>query len=267
MSVRSPHIRQPAVAGSFYPQSEEPLVAMLNQLMTESLPTDDLPVCPKVLITPHAGYIYSGSIAASAYKLLTPYSKRIRRVVLLGPSHRVPLQGIAIPEDSYFKTPLGTIAIDLHAIDQIRELPGVKISPHAHEYEHCLEVQLPFLQYLLEEFDIVPLVVGQVPPETISQVISRLWGGDETLFIVSTDLSHYQSYERAQSLDQQTTEAITSFSTNISGVQACGCNPLNGMLHAARQYYLKAAILDLRNSGDTAGSKDQVVGYGAYALY
>jgi len=267
MSVRSTHIRQPAVAGSFYPQSEEPLIAMLNQLMAESLPTEELTVCPKVLIAPHAGYMYSGSIAASAYKLLNPYSHQISRVVLLGPSHRVPLQGIAIPDNSYFKTPLGTIAVDQPSIDKIRELPSVKVSPHAHEYEHSLEVQLPFLQYALEEFDIVPLVVGQVPPETVSQVINQLWGDKETLFIVSTDLSHYQSYERAQSLDQHTTQAITSFATNITGDQACGCNPLNGMLHAASQHYLNATVLDLRNSGDTAGSKDQVVGYGAYALF
>lgn len=261
------YIRQPAVAGSFYPDGEEPLSVMVTQLLTEAVANEPLQVCPKVLICPHAGYVYSGVIAAAAYSQLKPYRQQITRVVLLGPSHRVPLQGIAIPDASLFKTPLGDVVIDQEALIRIKSLDGVKVSPHAHAYEHSLEVQLPFLQHALEDFKIVPLVVGQVSPSTVSHVIESLWGNNETLFIVSTDLSHYHTYEHARAMDKHTSQKIEHFDTDISCDQACGCFPLNGMMKAARHHKMHISQLDLRNSGDTAGSKDQVVGYAAYALF
>ncbi len=261
------YIRQPAVAGSFYPDNPQQLSAMVSQLLAEAVDTEPVSGPPKILICPHAGYIYSGAIAAVAYHQLKGHEANIRRVVLMGPSHRVPLQGIAVPDASLFKTPLGEIALDQAAMSAIKPLEGVKVSPHAHAYEHSLEVQLPFLQALLPDFKIVPLVVGHTPLEQVAQVLNQLWGDNETLFVISTDLSHYHTYQHAKQMDAETSQAIEQFQTDLTGDQACGCNPLNGALHAAKQHHLQITTLDLRNSGDTAGSKDQVVGYGAYALF
>lgn len=261
------YIRQPAVAGSFYPNDRHQLSDLISQQLSERSSAPTINVCPKILIVPHAGYVYSGPIAASAYHQLVEYKDEIKRVVLLGPSHRVPLQGIAIPDASVFKTPLGTIEIDQQAIIKIKHMEGVKVSPHAHAHEHSLEVQLPFLQSVLTEFTIVPLVVGHVSPEQVSAIINELFGNEETLIVISSDLSHYHSYEHARSIDQETTVAIEKLHTDLNGDQACGSYALNGALMAAKQHHLNVVTLDLRNSGDTAGSKDQVVGYGAYALF
>ncbi|GLQ29564.1 AmmeMemoRadiSam system protein B [Litoribrevibacter albus] len=261
------YIRQPAVAGSFYPDDSQQLSAMIAQFMDSAIESEPISRCPKMLISPHAGYIYSGAVAASAYHQLEDYTDTIKRVVILGPSHRVPLQGVAIPDASYFKTPFGNIEIDQSALLTIKHLDGVKVSPHAHAYEHSLEVQLPFLQRILVDFKIVPLVVGQTEPHIVSGVINALWGGQETLFVISTDLSHYHAYEHARELDQQTSSAIEHLHTDINCDQACGCYALNGALMAAKHHHLTLSTLDLRNSGDTAGTKNQVVGYGAYALF
>ncbi|GAA3929880.1 AmmeMemoRadiSam system protein B [Litoribacillus peritrichatus] len=258
------NIRYPAVAGSFYPESAEELRQTLNQLLTKA-PKNSCH--PKALIAPHAGYIYSGPIAATAYNTLADMADKIHRVVLLGPAHRVPLRGIAMPDTDVFRTPLGDITVDQKALDQIQMLDCITTSGQAHAWEHSLEVHLPFLQQTLKDFELVPLVVGETEPEVVANVIETLWGGEETLIVVSTDLSHYLKYQDAQKQDYTTTEAIEHLTCHIDGQQACGCNPLNGLLLATQHHHLKLTTLDLRNSGDTAGPKDHVVGYGAYAIH
>jgi AmmeMemoRadiSam system protein B len=258
------NIRQPAVAGSFYPQERD-------VLHREVLHYLDANPChgkrPKALVVPHAGYAYSGPVAARAYNLIRGLGDTISRVVLLGPSHRVYLQGIALPDAEQFQTPLGTIAVEQEWASRLSDLPQVQVCPEAHGQEHSLEVQLPFLQEALGVFTLVPLVVGQASAEMVSEVLDRLWGGKETLIVVSTDLSHYHPYGEARRLDSHTGDAIVNLDSTLSGDQACGCHPLNGLLLSAARQHMKALQLDLRNSGDTAGSKDAVVGYGAYALY
>lgn len=259
--------RHPAVAGSFYPSDRRELARELDRLFREASSTDPTSTRPKALIAPHAGYIYSGPIAATAYNTLSQWAASIRRVVLLGPSHRVGFRGIATPGCDLFETPLGTIPIDLNAIAKISPLPGVAEMPTAHAYEHSLEVQLPFLQSVLGNFQLVPLVVGDASAEEVADVLDALWGEDETLIVISSDLSHYHPYNEARQLDQDTSDAIERFDNHLHGDQACGCRPINGLLTAAKRHQLHLTTLDLRNSGDTAGSKDQVVGYGAYVLH
>jgi AmmeMemoRadiSam system protein B len=222
--------------------------------------------CPKALVVPHAGYIYSGPVAATAYAQLAERKAEIRRVVLLGPSHRVPFRGLAVPSVDAFATPLGALAIDQAAIARILRLPQVVVSDEAHVEEHSLEVHLPFLQTVLEQIALVPIVVGEATAEEVAAVLDVLWGGEETLIVVSSDLSHYHDYATAKRLDRVTTEAIEALRHDIDPEQACGCRPLNGLLVAAAAHHLSVRTLDLRNSGDTAGTRDRVVGYGAYAL-
>ncbi len=220
---------------------------------------------PKAIIVPHAGYIYSGAVAASAYRALEGVAAEIRRVVLLGPSHRVTLDGVALPDADSFATPLGEIPIDRDAFLLLRDLPQVRIFDDAHLLEHSIEVQLPFLQQVLEEFSLLPLVVGEASGEEVAEVIERLWNGPQTLFVISSDLSHYQDYATAQRQDSATCRAIETLHPERIGYHdACGRNPVNGLLIAARHHGLKVTTLDLRNSGDTAGPGDKVVGYGAW---
>jgi len=222
---------------------------------------------PKALIAPHAGYVYSGPVAGVAYARLQPLRDKIRRVVLIGPAHRVPLRGLALPEAGAFATPLGQVRVDEKAVEEIRDLPQVQVGDMAHAVEHSLEVQLPFLQEALEEFSIVPLVVGEATPEEVRGVLEVLWGGEETLIVISSDLSHYHDYETARRLDQATSQAIEALQIeDVRSDLACGCVPIQGLLLAARQHGLRGMKVDLRNSGDTAGSRDQVVGYGAYVF-
>jgi len=257
--------RSPAVAGMFYPAEANELRTMIRKFLAETT-TSDTEV-PKAIIAPHAGYIYSGPIAASVYARLIPASETINRVVLLGPSHRVPLRGLAASCMTGFVTPLGEIPIDQQAIEEILSLPQVAIQEQAHAQEHSLEVQLPFLQEILANFKLVPLVVGDSRPEQVAEVLEKLWGGEETLIVISSDLSHYHDYQSAQQMDQLTSQAIENLRPqDIHYEHACGRNPVNGLLHLARTLGLSAKTLDLRNSGDTAGTKDQVVGYGAYAV-
>lgn len=254
------HIRPPAVAGMFYPA--DPVVlrrdvqAMLAEAQTHAL-------TPKAIIVPHAGYIYSGPIAASVYSALRPYADRIRRVVLLGPVHRVWVEGLALPDADAFETPLGRIDMDADAIALLAPLPYVQRSQAAHAMEHSLEVQLPFLQSVLTDFKLVPLLVGGATPDQVAEVLETLWGGDETLIVVSSDLSHYQPYEAARRLDRGTVDAILRMDSHLAGDQACGAHPINGLLVAARHKGLTPKLLDLRNSGDTAGDRKHVVGYAA----
>jgi len=222
---------------------------------------------PKAIIAPHAGYIYSGPIAGSAYAALLPLRDAVRRVVLAGPSHRVAFQGIAVPETDEFETPLGRVTVDRDALTLLQSFPQVLVSDRAHAQEHSLEVHLPFLQEALRVFTIVPLVVGDASFEQVAEVFNALWGGPETIFVVSSDLSHYYDYATARTMDESTSRAIEQFDPGgVRFESACGRIPVNGLLLAARQHRLHATTVDLRNSGDTAGSREEVVGYGAYVF-
>jgi hypothetical protein len=215
---------------------------------------------------PHAGYIYSGPIAANAYARLAPGRSAIRRVVLLGPVHRVPVRGLALPGADTFVTPLGAVAVDADAVACVRGMPQVCESEAAHSLEHSLEVQLPFLQTMLDEFSLVPLAVGDASPSEVAEVIERLWGGPETLIVVSSDMSHYHPYEEASEIDRSTADEILALADTLDHEQACGATPINGFAHCARRHELEAELIDLRNSGDTAGEKSRVVGYAAFAF-
>lgn len=258
-------IREPAVAGLFYPDDPQQLQQQLESYLHAVKPAQRH---PKALIVPHAGYVYSGPVAASAYRLLSARRDEITRVVLLGPSHRVAFSGIAATAMAYFSTPLGLVKIDQQAVQSLLALPQVRIIEQAHRDEHCLEVQLPFLQTVLgDAFGLVPLVVGDADGDSVAEVIEALWGGPETLILISSDLSHYHDYRSAQHLDSATSQAIEQLDPQaIDYEQACGRIPVSGLLVAARHHRLHATTLDQRNSGDTAGGRDRVVGYGAYAF-
>ena len=257
-------IRPAAVAGAFYPGEEQILNRDLDVLLAKA-PAAHGPL-PKALIVPHAGYIYSGPIAASAYRRLAAGRGKITRVVLLGPAHRVAVRGLALPLAHAFTTPLGLVRIDQDACRRLLELKQVVLSAATHAQEHSLEVQLPFLQKVLGDFELVPLVVGDATDAEVAQVLETLWGGPETLIVISSDLSHYLPYAQAQRIDQHTSDMILNLQPGISHAQACGGTPVNGLMLAAKQHGLKAELLDLRNSGDTAGSPDKVVGYAAFAF-
>ena len=262
-------VRRPAVAGTFYPGDPSSLAAAVDAYL------DDAAVAagkheasaPKALIVPHAGYVYSGPVAARAYAAVRGLAGQVRRVVLLGPSHFVPVRGCAAPRAGAFDTPLGPLAVDQAAVDAISTLPDVVLSDGPHQPEHSLEVQLPFIRRVLGPVSILPLVVGEAGVEALAGLLDRLWGGRETLIIVSSDLSHYHAYAQARRLDAATAAAIEDFDgERLAPEDACGCGPLAGLLAAARRRGLAIKRLDLRNSGDTAGPRDQVVGYGAWAL-
>lgn len=262
----SPIIREPAVAGTFYPGQSQLLANNVTELLA-AVDASRLPSQPKALIVPHAGYIYSGPTAAMAYACLTENAAHIRRVVLLGPVHRVPVRGLALPGVDVFKTPLGQIELDHDAISKIQSMPQVVVSAPAHRFEHSLEVQLPFLQIVLDEFKLIPLAVGDTSTEQVAEVIEKLWGGPETLIVISSDLSHFHSYFAAQQLDNATVASILDLRTLKNHEQACGATPVNGLLHIARKRGLKPQLLDLCNSGDTAGDKERVVGYASIAFH
>ncbi len=255
-------IRPPAVAGLFYPDNAEQLRTDVLRLLSLAKSTTTQ---PKAIIAPHAGYIYSGPIAASAYATLISGAHTINRVVLLGPAHRIAFTGLAVPSTYAFATPLGNVPVDQASIRQLLALPQVKRLDAAHAAEHSLEVHLPFLQTVLHAFSVVPLVVGRCQPHAISEVLDRLWGGDETIIIISSDLSHYHDYITAQHMDRATALAIEELHpAGVDAEEACGQLPINGLLLAAKAHRLQPHLLDLRNSGDTAGSRDRVVGYGAF---
>lgn len=257
-------IRRPAVAGMFYPSASQELRTMLQEFLAAAAPAG---VAPKALIVPHAGYIYSGPVAATAYAQLRAAREEIRRIVLLGPSHRVPFRGLALSSAQVFATPLGDVPLDLEAAEAVRRLPQVQVLDQAHALEHSLEVQLPFLQEVLDEFTLVPLVVGDASATEVAEVLEVLWGGPETRIVISSDLSHYHDYETARRMDAATSRAIEALEGDAIGYEdACGRIPVTGLLAVARRHGLQAHTLDLRSSGDTAGPRDQVVGYGAYAF-
>lgn len=275
-------VRSPAVAGMFYPGNARELHASVEALLAEAAVGGSLPKghtvhpctaplgsvqSPKAIIAPHAGYIYSGPVAASVYVRLKPLRGTIQRVVLLGPSHRVGFEGLAVSSADYYETPLGRIAIDKAAVALLDGLRQVRVFDAAHAQEHSLEVHLPFLQTVLGEFRLVPIVVGDADPAQVAEVLERLWGGPETLIVVSSDLSHYHDYDSARRQDAATTRAIEQLRFEDIGYDdACGRAPVSGLLHYARTHGLTVRTIDLRNSGDTAGDRSRVVGYGAYAV-
>ena len=260
-------VRPPAVAGAFYPGQGSTLSNDVAALLVKArLDTDTASKMPKALIVPHAGYIYSGSTAALAYAQLAAGHATVRRVILLGPVHRVPVRGLALPGVDSFATPLGNIEIDQDAIATITPLRQVVVSRAAHAQEHSLEVQLPFLQSVLDNFKLVPLVVGDATPAEVAQVLEALWGGPETLIVISSDLSHFLPYRTAQTLDLETAHNILNLKSSLMHEQACGCTPVNGLLLAASQHGLQPRLLGLCNSGDTAGDKGRVVGYASFAF-
>lgn len=260
-----PGVRQAAVAGMFYPEDSAQLAEQVDGFL--STVSASPAGCPKALIVPHAGYVYSGTVAASAFGLLGNCRDVVNRVVLLGPSHHVPLRGMAVPGSSSFETPLGRIPLDIDGVRRAAKLGKVEIRDDAHLREHSLEVQLPFLQRCLGEFALLPVVVGACEPADVAALLESEWGDEKTLLVISTDLSHYLPYSSARVQDHSTAEKILSLSADLRGDQACGCHPLNGMLLAARRHGMNIEPRDLRNSGDTAGPEDRVVGYGAFALY
>jgi AmmeMemoRadiSam system protein B len=257
-------VRPAAVAGTFYPGGTQSLRHDVDNMLRQvaAMPGP----LPKAVIVPHAGYIYSGPIAASAYQRIAAGRDVITRVVLLGPAHRVPVRGLALPQADAFETPLGVVPVDTDAEQAIRDLPQVVGSAPAHAWEHSLEVQLPFLQATLGGFKLVPLVVGDATAEEVAEVLERLWGAQETLIVISSDLSHYLPYELAKKVDSQTARMILGLQVGVSHEQACGGTPVNGLLLAAKRHHLAPELLDLRNSGDTAGDADHVVGYAAFAF-
>ena len=257
--------REPAVSGSFYSSGADQLRLDVERLLGEA--DRKSLVAPKAMIVPHAGYVYSGPVAAAAYRLLEPLRDTIRRVALFGPAHRVYLNGMAIPASESFRTPLGTVPLDAAAIQQISGLPGVSVSDLAHAQEHSLEVQLPFLQMTLDNFLLVPVVVGQCDSDQVARVIDTLWGGPETLIVISSDLSHYLRYEDARRMDQSTGKRIHEKVSTLTGEEACGAHAVNGLMRAQHCKDLDVETIDLRNSGDTAGDKSRVVGYGAFILH
>lgn len=255
-------IRTPAVAGQFYSANAGELSATVATLLDEA--QDRETPAPKALIVPHAGYIYSGPVAANAYVLLQPYRDQYQRIVLIGPCHRGPVHGLALSSADAFRTPLGDVPLDKPALASL-DIPDVQIFDRSHQDEHCLEVHLPFLQAVLGDFCIVPIVVGDAPPEVVSLALEKLWGGPETLIVVSSDLSHYLKYDEARAIDAVTCRAIEDLdAAQINHDMACGATPVAGLLIAAERRRMKVTTLDLRNSADTTSDRDFVVGYGAW---
>jgi AmmeMemoRadiSam system protein B len=255
-------IRTPAVAGQFYSGNAGELCAAVAALLEGA--QDKGTPAPKALIVPHAGYIYSGPVAANAYARLRPYRNRYQRVILLGPCHRTPVRGLALSSADVYRMPMGDVPLDKNAIESL-DIPGVQIFDESHKHEHSLEVHLPFLQALLGDFSLVPIVVGDASPELVSQALDALWGGPETLIVISSDLSHYLRYDEARAIDAVTCEAIENLeAVQINHDMACGATPVAGLLITAKRRGMQVTTLDLRNSADTTGDSGLVVGYGAW---
>jgi hypothetical protein len=260
-------VRQPVVAGTFYPRDGRALRATISDLLAGASVASGM-AAPKAIVAPHAGYPYSGPVAAAAYRRVEARGPEIERVVLIGPSHRTPLDGLAIARADAFATPLGEIPVDAQARDAVSALPHVVIDDRPHVDEHSLEVHLPFLQHVLtRRWSLVPIVVGRAHPIEVADVLASVWGGAETLVVISTDLSHYHDHSTAAALDRRTADAIVARDVDvISTADACGAYPLCGLLELSRRTGLEVDLVDLRNSGDTAGDRDKVVGYGAFAV-
>lgn len=257
-------IKQSAVAGMFYPDSPDELAVMVSQLLVDNPQQGCKPVA---IIVPHAGLVYSGGVAARAYNRIRPYLPKISRIVLLGPAHRVPLLGMAVMSADLWRTPLGQLGLDQKLTTALIEENCVMVNDIAHAREHCLEVQLPFLQLLDGGYSVLPILVGQTPVEEVTALIGRVLQERDTLILVSSDLSHFHQYDDATRIDQETMQQINQLKAVIKPDQACGCYALNGWLTYAAQEGLQAEFLSYCNSGDTAGDRNRVVGYSSYAFY
>ena len=259
-------VRPPAVAGRFYPRDPQALTARVEGFLRDAAPREGRPA-PKAVIAPHAGYSYSGPIAGSAFQAIAAAAGSITRVVLIGPSHFLPIRGLALPGDPWFATPLGEVKVEPEGAGAALRLPQARVIPEAHAREHSLEVEIPFLQVLLGEIVLIPLTTGKATGEEVAEVLERLWGGPETLIVISSDLSHYLEYEAARSLDRETADRILALEASLKDRQACGAVAINGLLEMARRRGLTPGFLDLRNSADTVGDPSRVVGYGAFAFH
>jgi AmmeMemoRadiSam system protein B len=262
-----PLVRPPAVAGSFYPADPSALRAALRAAFDDAVGPDGGGEPPVALVVPHAGYLYSGTTAASAYLRLGVVRAHTRRIVLLGPSHRVRVDGLAVTSAEVFSTPLGDVPIDAAGRDVALEAgPFVRTDDAPHVAEHSLEVQLPFLQAVLDNFELLPLAVGRPSAEDVAAVLDAVWD-DGTVVVVSTDLSHYHPAADAQAMDERTAAAVVALSPErVDDIAACGAHALRGLLMAARRRELKVELVDLGNSGDVTGDRDRVVGYGAFVF-
>lgn len=258
-------VRPAAVAGQFYPADDRVLRTQVGEMLASAMPLEVVSA-PKAIVVPHAGYMYSGPIAAAAYAAIAPLRKAIRRVVMFGPAHRMAVDGFALPAAQVFATPLGEVPLSRADWLALQARPGVVLDDRPHAFEHCLEVQLPFLQTVLESFELVPLLVGRAGTEEVAALIENLWGGPETLIVISSDLSHYHPYHQAQACDRATIDQVLMLHAGIDHEQACGATPLNGLIRVAARHHLKPHLLDLRNSGDTAGDRSRVVGYASLAF-
>lgn len=259
-------VRPPAVAGVFYPFDPSELRRAVTGFM-DDCPGRQPTRVPKAIIVPHAGYRYSGPVAGCAYRLLRDAGAPFRHVVLLGPSHRVPMRGLAVPSVDAFATPLGDVPVDSAGRQRLRELGLVGVSDAPHAAEHSIEVQLPFLQAVLGDFDLLPIAVGLAPPDQVARTLDAVWNGPDTLVVVSSDLSHYHTSEDARQLDAQATRSILEQRSDLADELACGARGINGLMQVARRRGLVVQLLDQRNSGDTAGDRSRVVGYGSYAAF
>ena len=257
-----PTVRRPAVAGLFYPGSPSELRSTVEALLRGAPPTGG--PAPKAVIAPHAGYAYSGPTAAFSFQALV--GQPLERVVILGPAHRVPVRGLALPGADAFATPLGEVPVDAEGVKAVSDLPQVATFPQVHAPEHSLEVELPFLQVLFPGITVLPIVVGEADPGEVAEVLDRVWGGPETAVVISSDLSHYLPYDVARRVDGETADEILALEGPLHSRQACGAYPINGLLATARRRGMEARLLDLRSSGDTAGDRGRVVGYGAFAF-
>jgi len=257
-------VRPPAVSGSFYPAISARLSADIDRFLSRVDVRADVRA-PKALIVPHAGYMYSGIVAAHGYAQLRHAS--LRRIILFGPAHFVPFRGLALPDAEAFETPLGSVPIDAGLADQLAKTQGISRNAAAHAREHSLEVQLPFLQRILSDFRIIPLAVGRASAEEVASAMDGAWGDSSTVVLVSSDLSHYLPYDDAVEVDRRTADQILALGPALKDEQACGARAINGLLLAAAKRRLQPRLLDMRNSGDTAGSHDEVVGYASVAFY
>jgi AmmeMemoRadiSam system protein B len=260
-------IRPTAVAGTFYPSDPSALRSALDRAFADAAPPADRGRVPKAIVAPHAGYVYSGPVAATAYRAVAAARGSVRRVVVLGPAHRVFLRGVGLSGADAWASPLGEIALDTDGAAELADLPFVAVDDAAHASEHSIEVHVPFVQAVLGDVVLLPLVVGDATADEVAAVLDRLWDDDGTLVVVSTDLSHYERYEVATELDRRTAAAIAARRPDdVGDHDACGARPLRGLLRVAADRDLAVDALDLRNSGDTAGDRHRVVGYGAFAV-
>lgn len=257
--------RYPAVAGLFYPSDARVLHAQVGELLSAAMPLEAVPP-PKAVIAPHAGYLYSGPVAAAAYAAVAPLRGSVRRVVLLGPAHRMAVRAFALPAAQTFSTPLGDVPVSRADWEALRARADVVVDDRPHAQEHALEVQLPFLQTVLDSFELVPVLVGAADDGAVAALLDALWGGPETLIVISSDLSHYHPYFQAQMCDRATVSHILRLHPDLDHQQACGATPVNGLIRAALLRGLRPHLLDLRNSGDTAGDRARVVGYASIAF-